>query len=90
MTDTYTPGPWHVEDDQTVWAGAELVAGAARLNMPMAANARLIAKAPEMRDLLMELFDAPGVTLRLKGNRDTVQEILARGLALVEEFRGQS
>jgi hypothetical protein len=41
MTDTqHTPGPWHVEDDQTIWAGYKLVAGAARLDVPMAANAK--------------------------------------------------
>ena len=45
---THTPGPWRVEDGQTIWSGEELVGAAGRIGMPMEANARLIAAAPEM------------------------------------------
>jgi hypothetical protein len=55
MTDTHTPGPWHVEDDQTIWAGHKLVAVAARPNVPMTANARLIAAAPDLLEACQTL-----------------------------------
>jgi hypothetical protein len=48
MSGRHTPGPWHVEGGNQVWAGDELVAGAAVMRMPHAANARLIAAAPDL------------------------------------------
>jgi hypothetical protein len=56
VTEQHTPGPWHVEDDQTIWAGHKLVAGAARRDVPMAANARLIAEAPSTLAALEHLL----------------------------------
>lgn len=48
MSAKHTPGPWGIEGGTTIWAGDELVAGAAVMRMPHAANAALIAAAPDL------------------------------------------
>jgi len=96
MTEQHTPGPWHVEDDQTIWAGDELVAAAQRLDMPMAANARLIAAAPKMFAALVDAESAMFHVLADDGintpaNREAMENALRDARAALEEaFRGQS
>lgn len=51
-------------------------------------DARLIAKAPEMRDMLLELFEDPDVQLALGGNPNRIQALIERALALVDDIKG--
>lgn len=56
MSGKHTPGPWHIEGGTKIWAGDELVAGAAVMRMPHAANAALIAAAPDLARALADLL----------------------------------
>ena len=56
MIAKHTPGPWHIEGGNAIWAGDELVAGAAVMRMPHAANAALISAAPDLARALADLL----------------------------------
>jgi hypothetical protein len=54
------------------------------------ANARIISKAPEMRDLLFELFDDPDVQLILGGNPNRIHALSDRALALIDYLKRET
>ncbi len=61
MTDKHTPGPWKAFDSLMVGANGGRVADCENIMLPdedeKRANARLIAAAPAMYGLLVELYD---------------------------------
>jgi hypothetical protein len=54
------------------------------------ANARLISKAPEMRDLIFELFEDPDVQLILGGNPNRIRALTDRAVALIDYLKGEA
>jgi hypothetical protein len=54
------------------------------------ANARLISKAPEMRDLLFELFEDPDVQLILGGNPIRIHALTDRAVALIDYLKRET
>lgn len=72
---THTPGPWHIEDGRTVWAGDNLVAGVGRIGTPVEANARLIAAAPDLLVALDALLEGSAEALAFL-DRDTVEHLV--------------
>jgi hypothetical protein len=85
---TFTPGPWEkatigigTNSKQVVWLGENTgkqvqVIGTGRDH----ANARLIAAAPEMYDVLSELFDTLGLSrgYGFDEEYDKIREVLAK------------
>jgi hypothetical protein len=99
MTDTqHTPGPWTVAEDDI--NGQAIVRGRhteiatcwhhclGSLEIQMRANARLIAAAPEMWDLIVELFEDPKLSLIIGGNPNRVGALMERADKLRAKVRG--
>jgi hypothetical protein len=70
MKEQHTPGPWTVSEDGSIeFADGYLgeaydFNGTTRTDLPMMANARLMAAAPELLQALQELHEA-GLTMKL-------------------------
>ena len=70
MKDKHTPGPWKVTDDGCIYFKDGFIGEAYQFNpglygekqedAPMMANAKLIAAAPEMYDLLKSIYPMIG------------------------------
>lgn len=73
MTDSWTPGPWTTGQRMIVGGDSSIVVSVA----PNPANARLIAAAPEMAELLGDAFDAL-TTPGYDGPIDEIHALLAR------------
>ena len=97
----HTPGPWKYGPDNRktmrVFSGSREIVralsthGNRRLNcVERAANARLISKAPEMRDLIFELFEDPDVQLILGGNPNRIRALTDRAVALIDYLKGET
>jgi hypothetical protein len=99
----HTPGPWTDQSidgsqwgvyalDGTCVAQAQQVASrrADRYQATRTANARLISKAPEMRDLIFELFEDPDVWLILGGNPNRIHALTDRAVALIDYLKRET
>ena len=65
MNDKHTPGPWHVEQSNSIYAGNRYIGFALDgkpygKELPQEANARLMAAAPEML-LILKAFVVNGL-----------------------------
>ena len=103
MTDEHTPGPWRwvpEPDTASLWrdygdlysASNEVVLsicdfdGGVRVNSH--ADARLIEAAPEMWDLIVELFEDHKLSLIIGGNPNRVNALMERAEKLRAKVRG--
>jgi hypothetical protein len=88
MTDQHTPGPWRIQatiysrQPQIVNEHGAFVADTDKH------NARLIAAAPEMWDLIVELFEDPKLSLIIGGNPNRVGALMERADKLRAKVRG--
>ena len=88
MTDQHTPGPWRIQatiysrQPQIVNEHGAFVADTDKH------NARLIAAAPEMWDLIVELFEDPKLSLIIGGNPNRVVALMERADKLRAKVRG--
>jgi hypothetical protein len=88
MTDQHTPGPWRIQatiysrQPQIVNEHGAFVADTDKH------NARLIASAPEMWDLIVELFEDPKLSLIIGGNPNRVGALMERADKLRAKVRG--
>ena len=88
MTDQHTPGPWRIQatiysrQPQIVNEHGAFVADTDKH------NARLIAAAPEMWDLIVELFEDPKLSLIIGGNPNQVSALMERADKLRAKVRG--
>jgi hypothetical protein len=98
MTDKHTPGPWKVAGDdingQAIVRGEHVEIATCwhhclgSLEIQMRANARLIAAAPEMWDLIVELFEDTQLGLIIGGNPNRVSALMERADKLRAKVRG--
>jgi hypothetical protein len=91
--DRHTPGPWEVGEHSThgpqglnVEPGIALVRG---LGIAPAANARLVAAAPELLDALRYLVGAAGLEDR-NGKLTEMPKALDNARALIDRLRGEA
>ena len=70
MKDKHTPGPWNVSEAGSIEFADGYIGeaydfnGTTKTDLPMMANARLMAAAPELLQALQELHEA-GLTMKL-------------------------
>jgi hypothetical protein len=92
MTEQHTPGPWaicEVGNKEYVIQTRDIdVAETYFANGNGFANARLIEAAPEMWDLIVELFEDPKLSLIIGGNPNRVSALMARADKLRAKVRG--
>ena len=101
MTDQHTPGPWRwVPQPDFSWqyqdlmsASGEVVLSGEEAPDPSGievshADARLIEAAPEMWDLIVELFEDPQLSLIIGGNPNRVSALMASADKLRAKVRG--
>jgi hypothetical protein len=101
MTDQHTPGPWRwVPQPNFSWqyqdlmsASGEVVLSGEEAPDPSGieishADARLIEAAPEMWDLIVELFEDPKLSLMIGGNPNRVSALMERADKLRAKVRG--
>jgi hypothetical protein len=80
---TFTPGPWHDsgKPEYEIYKGNNPIASVIpSFTAEDEANARLIAAAPEMYDVLSELFDTLGLSrgYGFDEEYDKIREVLAK------------
>jgi hypothetical protein len=101
MTDQHTPGPWRwVPQPDYSWqyqdlmsASGEVVLSGEEAPDPSGielshADARLIEAAPEMWDLIVELFEDTKLSLIIGGNPNQVSALMERADKLRAKVRG--
>jgi hypothetical protein len=100
MTDQHTPGPWTTDVVRStnytlriIKAGTDWIAHvhtqSTESDIPRdVSNARLIAAAPELWDLIVELFEDPELSLIIGANPNRVSSLMERADKLRDKVRG--
>ena len=100
MTEQHTPGPWTADvvrfnsyTLRIIKAGTDWIAHvhtqSTESDIPRdVSNARLIEAAPEMWDLIVELFEDPKLSLIIGGNPNRVNALKERAEKLRAKVRG--
>ena len=94
MKATFTPGPWtlagtHKDQPEYIHAANQFAVALVPAGPTREANARLIAKAPEMRAALADLYEHCAMVHKYWGegnNREAADAAITRGRALLAEI----
>ena len=91
MKDKHTPGPWNVSEAGSIEFADGYIGeaydfnGTTKTDLPMMANARLMAAAPELFDVLEELYNASLVM-----ERPRFYKALAEAKKLIAKIEGST